>query len=138
MAKIIDFRKKGNVVRFYLGRDDLEDWGGDDWNDSPYQYNAGEVYLEYISSYMDVVFPFNWQVLEPADSYDGLEWCKNDMKDKAVPCIVAHPDPGWLQGTFSGVLADQRAYKFYFGDDEKRFGLIDGLYTMAVGTGYGD
>ena len=28
--KIIDFEKKGNVVRFYLGDNDLKEWYGDD------------------------------------------------------------------------------------------------------------
>lgn len=42
--KIIDFERKGNLVRFYLGDDDLHDWSGDDWNDTPYEYNAGQVY----------------------------------------------------------------------------------------------
>ena len=28
--KIIDFDKKGNIVRFYLGIDSIENWYGDD------------------------------------------------------------------------------------------------------------
>lgn len=44
--KIIDFERKGNLVRFYLGDDDLEEWYGDDWNDTPYEHNAGQVYDE--------------------------------------------------------------------------------------------
>lgn len=38
--KIIDFERKGNLVRFYLGDDDLAEWWGDDWNDTPYEHNA--------------------------------------------------------------------------------------------------
>ena len=34
--KVIDFERKGNVIRFYLGKDDLTEWWGDDWNDTPY------------------------------------------------------------------------------------------------------
>ena len=30
--KIIDFDEKGNVVRFYLGDDNCEDYWGDDWD----------------------------------------------------------------------------------------------------------
>ena len=29
--KIIDFEKKGNVVRFYVGSDNLENYYGDDF-----------------------------------------------------------------------------------------------------------
>lgn len=28
--KIIDFERKGNLVRFYLGDDDLAEWWGDE------------------------------------------------------------------------------------------------------------
>ena len=38
--KIIGWDRKGNVVRFALGDDNLEYWSGDDWNDSPYEHNA--------------------------------------------------------------------------------------------------
>lgn len=40
--QIIDMEKKGNVVRFYLGENGKQ-WG-DDWNDAPYDCNAGTVY----------------------------------------------------------------------------------------------
>ena len=39
--KIIDFAKKGNVVRFFLGKDDLKEWWGDDWDDCPYEHKYG-------------------------------------------------------------------------------------------------
>ena len=35
--KIIDWDRKGNVLRLYLGEDRLEDWWGDDWDDRPYE-----------------------------------------------------------------------------------------------------
>ena len=77
--KIIDFEKKGNVVRFYLG-EQTENWGwtnpeykdytgktptwlkpsdryyGDDWDDKPYEHNAGTVYGEFIKGYKDIAF----------------------------------------------------------------------------------
>ena len=34
MRKVIDVEQYGNVVRFIMGDATLEDWGGDDWNDS--------------------------------------------------------------------------------------------------------
>ena len=33
--KLLDLERKGNVVRFFLGADDLEKWWGDDWDDAP-------------------------------------------------------------------------------------------------------
>lgn len=38
MGQIIDFKRKGNMVRFYIGKNG-EQWG-DDWNDAPYDCNA--------------------------------------------------------------------------------------------------
>ena len=107
---IIDFEKRGNVVRFYLG-EKTEEWGwvnpnykdyngdtpdwlkpkdryyGDDWNDVPYECNAGSVYGEFIKGYKDISFPFDYIVLEPCDT-DKTLWCKDDMADRRVPCIV--------------------------------------------------
>lgn len=115
--KIIDFKKKGNVVRFYLGEDGLEDWGGDDWNDSPYGHNAGEVYDEYIAGYRDIAFPYGFAVVEPYDGYPNSAWCKDDMKARSVPCIVVVPNlDDWWDEDFNKMNADAGAIKFYFGD----------------------
>ena len=67
--KIIDFEKKGNLVRFWLGTDDCSDYWGDDWDDAPYEHNAGYVYSEYVTGYIDYVFPFETLVLEPCDDW---------------------------------------------------------------------
>lgn len=117
--KIIDFEKKGNVVRFYLGKDDCEDYRGDDWNDIPYEHNAGRVYDEYIVSHRDIAFPFDVVVLEPQDTdcqYNSL-WCKDDMKARKVPCIIAVRNPDeYHEDEFEHYLGDEKTIKFYFGD----------------------
>lgn len=118
--KIIDFKKKGNLVRFYLGDDSQDNWYGDDWNDRPYEHNAGSVYDQFIRGYCDIVFPFSLIVAEPSEDWhnDGnSEWSKDDMKARRVPCIVAVPsDNYWGDREFNGFIADDRAIKFYFGD----------------------
>lgn len=117
--KIIDFEKKGNVVRFYLGKDDLEDWGGDDWNDKPYEHNAGLVDDKYIVGYRDIAFPFDFVVVEPQDgNWNGnSDWCKDDMKERKIPCIVAMLDDGdWDNDRFMHLMGNDNATKFYFGD----------------------
>lgn len=89
--KIIDFKKKGNVVRFWLGADDCDDYYGDDWDDAPYEHNAGQVYDKFIKDYVDVVFPFDAIVTEPADDwkYGGnTPYCKDSMKERLCPCII--------------------------------------------------
>ena len=115
--KIIDFKKKGNVVRFYLGKDDDEDYRGDDWDDIPYEHNAGKVYQEHIVGYRDIAFPFEAAVLEPKDPENNSRWCKDDMKARKVPCIIAVRTPDdWHDDEFDYYLGDDKAIKFYFGD----------------------
>ena len=140
--KIIDFEKKGNVVRFYLG-EKTEDWGwtrsdytingktpdwlkpsdtyyGDDWDDRPYEHNAGQVYEEFIKGYKDIAFDFDDLVLEPCCGAYNSSWCKDDMVARKVPCIIAVPKEvykdSWDDGFDIWVGADG-IKKYYFGDE---------------------
>ena len=56
--KIIGWDRKGNVVRFALGKDDLDYWSGDDWNDTPYEHNASTTPLFGVEYYVDVAFRY--------------------------------------------------------------------------------
>lgn len=118
--KIIDFRKKGNVVRFFLGTDDLKDWYGDDWDDAPYEHNAEKVYDEFIAGHRDIAFPFDALVLEPCDGTSNSEWCMNDMKTRRVPCIVVVPkeiaDESWWGNNFAHFVGVDGVQRYYFGD----------------------
>ena len=114
--KIIDFEKRGNLVRFYLGTDGCKDYCGDDWNDTPYECNAEKVYKEYIAGYRDVVFPFEYSVLEPCNELTGSRWCKDDMKLRRVPCIIAIKSDSLFNDIFSVMNSDSNAIRFYFGD----------------------
>lgn len=117
--KIIDFEKEGNVVRFYLGKDNNEDYTGDDWDDIPYECNAGLVYPKYVIGHRDIVFPFDFAVLEPKDPewQNSSRWCKDDMKARKVPCIIAVPKPDdWHDDDFDRYVGDEKTVKFYFGD----------------------
>ena len=116
--KIIDFKKKGNVVRFYLGDDNLNEWWGDDWNDVPYEHNAGAVYAEYVKSHKDLSFGFDSLVLEPADGVSNSYWSKEDMIHRAVPCIIVIPPEkvdDW-QEDFQFYVGMDGIKRFYFGD----------------------
>ena len=117
--KIIDFARKGNVVRFFLGADDLKDWHGDDWNDTPYEHNAGEVYDEFISGHIDIAFAFDKLVLEPCDGVLNSDYCKDDMKARKVPCLIVVPaelaQDSWYDD-FAHWVGVDGVLKFYFGD----------------------
>ena len=121
MAKIIDFERKGNLVRFYMGADDCSDYWGDDWDDAPYDCNAGEVYDRYKTGYKDVAFPFDSLVLEPSSDGSGSRrrFSKQDMKKRKVPCIIVVPESvrgdSFLDSFDDWVGADG-ILKYYFGD----------------------
>ena len=150
--KVIDFEKKGNVVRFYLG-EKTEEWGwtnpnykiensngkeetpdwlkpcdaywGDDWDDYPYECNAGRVYDEFIKGYLDIVLPFDAWVLEPSDDWrqSNSHFCKKDFIARKIPCIVVlapeQTKQYYSEPTYYEALGNDKAQKIYFGDDEK-------------------
>ena len=122
--KIIDFHAKGNIVRFWLGADDCDNYYGDDWDDRPYEHNAGPVYDEFVKDYVDVVFPFDALVVEPQDDwhYNGNSpYCKDDMKERMCPCVVVvskEANENSWEDTYSywAVSDAPGVHKFYFGD----------------------
>ena len=141
--KVIDFERKGNLVRFYLG-EQTENWGwtnpdykdytgktpdwlkpsdryyGDDWDDRPYEHNAGTVYGEFIKGHKDIAFDFDDLVLEPCDGEWNSPWCKDDMIARKVPCIIVVPkelnEHDWSTD-FKYWVANDTVKKYYFGDE---------------------
>ena len=120
---IIDLVRKGNVVRFYLGENGKQ-WG-DDWNDAPYEHNAGEVYYEYVKSYKDVSYSFDSIVLEPCDGAENgnSKLTKEDMKNRKIPCLLIVPhylwskdNEYWGQG-FDYWYGKVGVEQIYFGDE---------------------
>lgn len=117
--KIIDYHKKGNVVRFFLGADDCFDYWGDDWNDAPYDCNAGSVSDRYIVGHKDYFFPFDDLVLEPCDGAFNCWYTKEDMKKRRVPCIIVVPKEihtEYWDESFSKFVGVDGIQKFYFED----------------------
>ena len=118
--KIIDFEKRGNVIRFYCGKDDCDDYWGDDWNDRPYEHNAERVYSEYIEEYIDVAVDMDYHVMEPADDWrynNNTPFSKEDMKKRSVPCIIIVPeDDSYVSEEFNRYAVSDNVDKIYFGD----------------------
>jgi len=141
--EVIDFDKKGNVVRLSLG-EKTEDWGwtrpdyvwcgehpdwlkpsdryyGDDWNDTPYECNAGSVYGEFVKGYIDLAFDFDSLVLEPSDGEFNSSYCKDDMEARNVPCLIIVPKSvyrdSWDTDSFKTWVGSDKILKIYFGDD---------------------
>ena len=111
---IIDFECKGNVVRFYIG-DTKQKYWGDDWDDRPYEDNAGKVYDQFIDHAIDIAFPFDVGVFEPNTG----RYTKQDMINKKVPCVIIVPAdkrPNYIYHSFDEWANDANTRKFYFGD----------------------
>jgi len=118
MSKLIDIKRKGQAVRFYIGDDDLKEWWGDDWNDYPFECNAGTVYDEFIKRTLDVCFPFDTLVIEPTSSgYRSIEYSKDEMVKRKVPCLMIDPDAENHEYVFlSEFIGNDNVIKIYFGD----------------------
>lgn len=116
--EIIDFERKGNLVRFYLGKNG-EQWG-DDWNDYPYDCNAGTVYDNFVESTRDIAFDFDDLVLEPCCGVLNCYYSKEDMIKRTVPCIIVVPkeviEKDWHWEDFRYWVASDKVKKYYFGD----------------------
>ena len=99
--QIIDLAKKGNLVRFYLG-DTSKNYYGDDWDDRPFEHNAGTVYDEFILGQKDVAFDFDDVLITPDAGYLNSPYSKDDLKARVVPALVVIPadvyDKNWLAG----------------------------------------
>ena len=115
--KIIDFKVYGNAIRFYLGDNDCTNYWGDDWNDTPYEHNAGTVYESFVRGVADVYVDIDLDVLTPADdwAYHGNSpFCKEDFKYSEIPCvIIAKSD--W-SNSYSKNFANGNGAKIYFND----------------------
>ena len=84
--KIIDIEKKGNAIRVILGKDDLKDWYGDDWNDRGCN---DPVYDEFVIDHKDIVIPFEHSVYSPFDFWEQEEHISKEMmKNKGIPLLV--------------------------------------------------
>ena len=113
--KLIDFERKGNLVRLYLGDD--ANFTGDDWDDYPYEDNASPVYDEYIKAIIDYAVPFEYIILEPSDNPNGSDWCKNDMKCGYVPMFVIGDSQENEWASFSQVIADKKVKRIYMNEE---------------------
>ena len=104
---LIDMCQRGNSIRLYFGGA-VQEITADDWNDIPYEHNAGIVYSEFVNFYIDVLIPFNWRVTDIAgelDYYENSQYCRNDFKSGELPLF-------WTVDQNN----EREDVKFYMGD----------------------
>lgn len=79
--RIIDRRRRHGLIRLYLaGRPD-PGYTGDDWDDSPYERNAGPVCQDFVDATPTLAVPWGLAAVEPADDWrtPNTRWSKNDF-----------------------------------------------------------
>lgn len=122
-VKLVDFMMFGNVVRFYYSDDIyIDHWWGDDWDDCPYEHNAGEVYPEYFDGYIELAFPSSYVVNEACVGHLNSPYSKQDMQEKRVPMVAARrfAKDDWsgrssAEYSFANVLGYADTLVFYMG-----------------------
>lgn len=112
-----------SVVYLWFGNKGVTDYGGDDWNDTPYEYNAGHVGDEYVRDIARIALPLGLTAVEPADGYSNSPFCKDDFKAGIAPCVVIVPssvadlDAAWGDNFYTVCLGNRDAIRVYHGDD---------------------
>ena len=120
--QIIDWGAKGNLVRFCLGENGKQ-WG-DDWNDCPYECNAGMVYEKFVKGHKDFCVEFEDTVNFPESGARNSGYSKKDFILRKVPFMIILPRDlrnedywhyedfeYWHEKNFEGCKT------FYFGDE---------------------
>ena len=91
--KVIDFEKDSDTNHAFTlsyGTNDCTDYWGDDWNDVPYEHNAGSVYdvNKELEAHYNLV---GCTVFEPCDGYNNSPYSMSDIKEGVVPCLIIVP-----------------------------------------------
>lgn len=133
MTKILDFECFGNIVKLYLGGT-VEGIYGDDWNDIPYEHNAGTVYDKFYTDTVEIAFPLSTQAYEPCFGYDNSPYCKNDFLFRKVPFLLfGQLNDAWKYSDFEYLLDNVSTLnKLYIGDDwDEVLVKYDNLFTIV-------
>lgn len=123
---ICDWQAKGNAVRLWCcDRDKYDDIWGDDWNDQPYEHNAGRVYDKYVDEVIDIYFDFDVVVLEAENDWSfggNSPFSKQDFKEGKAPIFIAYwpQENDYWDGSeyhlLMGGKNNNHILKFYMGD----------------------
>lgn len=127
--RLVDFFKPegfNDRIILYFGSGELEDYGGDRWNITPYEDIAGQV-TNQVEMKIHYIFS-NYAAFQPVNN-----WSKNDLKNRKTPCLIIVPkdvftdDFGFDIDTtpaherpwplYDLCLGHESIVKIYYGDD---------------------
>lgn len=124
--KIIDAEIDGHNIIFYLGKKDIKDYWGDDWDDAPYEHNAGPVYDRFVEKILVAHYPYcNHFICEPSTDVFNSEYCKDDFKKREAPCCAVGTTDDeyyWLSRMVDLLLLEE-SVPFYYEDEATK--IID-------------
>lgn len=124
-----------SIIYLWFGDEGVTDYGGDDWDDAPYEHNAGHVSDEYVHDIVRIALPLGLTGVEPADGYENSPFCKDDLKSGIAPCVVIVPssiadlDAAWGNNLYPVCLGSREALRIYHGDDLAS--ILDGIDALA-------
>lgn len=135
MLKLIDWENSGHLFRFYFGKD--KDYWGDDWDDSPYEHNAGLASDKYITGYVDVAFNFDDFYCLPEDDYHyygNTPFSKENFKNEDVPfLILSHNKSHSYNILYSIELEEEENLKIFFNLKYEDFLNMIKEYSLFIG-----
>ena len=123
-AYLIDACWQGNTLRLYFGSS-VEEITGDDFDDIPYESNAGIVYSEFVKCVLDVMIPFGFTICDPASElgcYENSTLSRNDFKNGDIPLF-------WIT---DDTMGDRNDLVFRMGDKEKTVAEKFRLITTMI------
>ena len=102
--KILDVKKKGNTVSFFLGDSELTSWSQPTWLKPPY-HKSSLVEASKVKRIVTIVFNFSLLVLQPHEQIFGTYISKQELVDKQYPLVILHDN------------ITQQEHRIYMGDE---------------------
>ena len=131
--KVIDIEFRGNLIKFYYGADECNDYWGDDWNDP---YENARVYDKYVVATAVYAVPWNYQVFEAADA-NYFHFVKQNFKLGVEPFAVIAAEDYYL--SFQYATTDPECVRLHFemsaADVDRAMGEINAVLMSGAAHG---
>jgi len=118
--KIIDIKEYGHLIKLFLGKDDLIDYWGDDWNDTPYEHNAEEVYERFVEKTIEIPISTKFAIASPENDYTYMgnsPFSKEDFKN-GVPFLVIGKESSFDFLYSNEVNKNEKIAEIYYNDSK--------------------